>query len=161
MVKKILLMVIVGLFISSIAYAGLFNKADSVVDFINNLEGKAGYIWLNEINEGGGQPQYVPQYSGSLYTFDAVEGDNSLFRIGSIDLAYVGGTKKFLVETIMDSSILKKFNLPLPFIGDLNLSTGLGLGFNFDNFKDNDYKVSKDGWIWGIPTIGFKANLKF
>ena len=149
--KKFIFVFVISLFVSSCAWAGLLNKSENSIDFVNNLEGKAGYIWLSEVKEVRGE--YVPQFSGSLYTFE--EKDSKL-RLGSIDLAYVGGTRKLLLETMLDSNILKTFSIPM--LGEVGLSAGVGLGLDFDKVENN-YKITKDDWIWGIPTIGFKLKI--
>ena len=139
------------LFLATSAFAGLLNKSENIIDFVNNLESKAGYIWLSEVKELRGE--YVPQFSGSLYTFE--EKDSKL-RLGSIDLGYIGGTHKFLLETMLDSNILKTFSIPM--LGEVGLSAGMGLGLDFDKVEDG-YKITKDDWVWGIPTIGFKFKI--
>ena len=142
------------LFCSTICWAGVFNKAENVKEFINNAEPKAGYVWSGKVFVDKPEMTYVPYVGCSLYTFEA-QGDTSLFKIGSIDLGYFKETKVGLF-TMIDSKLLEAFNLKLPF-GSIELQLGLGLAYDFGDFSNDDIEF-KDRVNFGVPTIGFKYN---
>ena len=160
--KRIILLVVGILLVVNVAWAGLFNDSEGVVDFINKLETKAGYVWYPV------QKEYVPTYQASLYTFKSGTETNQ-FRIGSIDLGYSKLTDTLGISddsernivylaTMLDAKIFETFNMALPKIGDLQIMAGLALGADLEKLDDIDWDNLDEGDIfrWGIPTIGLK-----